>query len=138
MKKNLLVALSICALFILGSCELTGTKPHIAINSGTNLVSSDVTLPKDTTVVFSVRAEKAEDVDVLKSFTLNRSINGGADSVLYSKALSGAEGDKFSYDQTIKVGNFNASKSGDVEKYTATVVNRDGLVNQVSVRITIK
>ena len=40
----------------------------------------------------------------------------------------------FSYDYSTHIG----STSGETDKYTFTIVNRDGLVNEVSVTLTVQ
>lgn len=125
------------ALTNLYSCEWTGTKPHIQFKNGIDYLSTDAIFNKDTTLKIGVFAEKAEEEDVLKSFTFTKSING-IDSTIISIKLSGNDANNYTYDYPFKLGEFVGSKSGDVEKYTATVVNRDGLVNQVSLSVKIK
>jgi|GEM_PF-534132 len=140
MKKNLtLLALTMFVASIFTACEPdAGKNPQIGFKTGANYVSADAILEKDTTINIGIDAAKSENKDVLKSYTLSRSINGMSDSTIFSIALTGADQDKYSKDVSMKIGSFSGSKSGDKETYKATVINRDGLIGQVSLTVTIK
>jgi hypothetical protein len=120
-----------CALF-LSSCEKDGGKlPNIEFKTGSGYVSANDTLLGGTSFTIGISASKAEDRDVLKSFNISRSVNGGAAATVYSQSLSGSNGDNYTYD-------FNTvadTTSGLSAKYTFTVTNRDGLTNQVSLTV---
>jgi hypothetical protein len=139
--KNILKAASVmmlsCALiFSLNSCkkdEDEGKLPNIAFKTGSDYKSADGVVAKSTAVKVGISASKAEDKDVLTKFTITRNLDGGADSVVYTKDLSGAEGDNYSYDYSTTTRNQNGT-----EKYTFTVVNRDGLINKVSITLTVQ
>jgi len=123
-------------IFSLSSCkkeEDEGKLPNIAFKTGTDYKSADGTVAKNTTVKIGINASKAEDKDVLTKFTIIRNLDGGADSIVYTKDLSGTEGDNFSYDYTTTTRNQNGT-----EKYTFTVGNRDGLINKVSILLTVQ
>lgn len=135
MKKIMGTALLVSALFIIQSCEKDeGKNPNISFKTGATYVSADATLNVDSNVVIGITASKAEDKDVLKKFNISRSINGGADSTLYQKDLTGSEGDNYNYDLAVKV----LTPAGKKAKYTFTVTNRDGLIGQTSLTITSK
>ena len=117
------------------SCEKDeGKLPEISFKTGGDYISSDVTKPAGSTILMGINAKKSEKKDVLKKFNLSRSINGGASSTVENKDLSGGEGDAFSYDHSEKLDTIHGQKN----KYTFTVTNRDGLVNQVEVTVTIQ
>ena len=140
MKKNLtLLAMISFVATIFTACEPdAGRNPQISFKTGANYVSADATLKKDTTITIGIDAAKSEDKDVLKSYTLSRSINGMTDSTIFSATLTGSDQDKYSKDVALKIGGVGGSKSGDKETYKATVINRDGLIGQVSLTVTIK
>lgn len=122
---------SIIALF--ASCEKdAGKLPNISFKTGPVYVSADVALAPLSVLVIGINASKAEDKDVLKKFTISRSVNGVV-STIYTQDLSGADGDSYSHDYT----EIFSGLPGDLVKYTFTVTNRDGLTNQVSLTVTV-
>lgn len=117
----------------LSSCkEDEGKLPDIAFKTGGSYVSADANLAAGSVVVIGIDAAKTEDKDVLKKFTISKSVNGGATTTVFTKDLTGSEGDNYSYDYNATLG----TDVGQVETYTFTVTNRDGLVNQVSLTLT--
>lgn len=135
MKKFIKYFPVLFILLTLVSCEKdAGKLPAIAFLTGSGYISSDVTLTKGSTIAIGIKASKSEDKDVLKKFNYSRSINGAAASTVTDKTLSGTEGDTFTYETTEKLD----TVAGVATKYTFTVTNRDGLVNQVSLTVTTK
>jgi hypothetical protein len=133
MKKFIGAIIIICALISIQSCEKdAGKKPNIAFKTGAGYISADASLTGDSMMTIGITASKSEDKDVLKKFNISRSYNGKADSTLFEKDLTGAEGDNFSYDLDTKV----FKTSGTKAKYTFTVTNRDGLIGQISLTVT--
>lgn len=131
-KLNFIIVIAACVAMF-SSCEKDqGLLPNISLKTATGYVSTATTLAKDTTVVIGVTASKAEDKDVLKTFTATVSYNGGSDSTLMSETLSGSNGDNYSKDISVRT-----RKAAGTEKYTFTVVNKDGLKNSTSVTITV-
>lgn len=135
MKKIIIAAVFAAAIITFASCEKDqGKTPNISFKTGTGYVSASDSLTADTTITIGINASKAEDKDVLKKFNISRSVNNSPDTTIFQKDLSGSEGDNYSYDLVRKLG----SKKGQKEKYTFTVTNRDGLVGQVSLTLSIK
>lgn len=133
MKKICSFVAILATIISMSSCDKdAGKLPNISFKTGANYVSSDVTLTKDTTVTIGITASKAEKEDVLKSFDASKVLDGGASASFSSESLSGSNGDNYSKDLSIHVRN-----SAGTEKYTFTVVNRDGLKNSVSLTITV-
>lgn len=131
-KLNIFLAIAAGA-FLFTSCEKdAGKLPNISLKTGSTYVAAATTLSKDTTVVIGINASKAEDKDVLKTFSATVSYNGGADSSIAAETLSGSNGDSYSKDITV-----HTRKAAGTEKYTFTVVNKDGLKNSVNVTITV-
>jgi len=127
-------ALLLSIMFI-SSCEKDkGMLPNISFKTGAVYISKDTTLAAGSDFVIGINASKAETVDVLKQFNLSKSVNGGAQQTEFSKALTGTEGDSYSYEYLGTTEN----SPGQVNKYTFTITNRDGLTNQISVSITIQ
>lgn len=135
MKKFILYFPVFFILLAFVSCEKdAGKLPIIAFITGSGYISSDVSLTKGSTIVIGIKASKAEDKDVLKKFNLSKSVNGAAAVTMVDKTLSGTEADSFTFEQTEKLD----TVVGVTNKYTFTVTNRDGLVNQVSLSVTTK
>jgi hypothetical protein len=117
------------------SCEQDqGLLPIINFKSGNDYISKDTSLSGGSSIKIGVSASKSETQDVLKKFNLSVSINGSNANSIYSKDLSGSEGDTYMYDYLTKLD----SVPGQKNKYIFTITNRDGLVNQDSLTITIQ
>lgn len=135
MKNILKSILLLSVIFFISSCEKDeGKLPDISFKTGGSYVSADASVTGGTAITIGINAAKTEDKDVLKKFNISRSTNGAAATSVFDKTLSGSEGDNYSYDYTTTLDNV----VGQTDKYTFTVTNRDGLVNQVSLTITIK
>ena len=133
MKKIFSILAVAASLVYFSSCEKDeGKLPNIAFKAGSSYVSTSMTVKKDTALTIGIVASKSEDEDVLKTFTGTVSYNGGADSTLASNTLSGADGDNYVRDIAIRTHN-----AAGTEKYTFTVVNRDGLKNSVTLTLTV-
>lgn len=133
MKKLSYFLAIVMAVLFLASCDKDeGKLPNISFKTGTTYVSNNITLSRDTTVTIGIQASKAEDKDVLVSFDGSKSYDAGAATSFVSESLSGSNGDNYSKDVSITTRNQAGS-----EKYTFTVVNKDGLKNNVSLTITV-
>jgi alcohol dehydrogenase class IV len=136
MKKIFSIAAIVTAFVFIASCkkeEDEGKVPNLSFKTGGTYVSADVTLKKDTTVTVGISASKAEDKDVLISFAGGVAYDAAtSDSSIYAETLSGTNGDIYSKDITIHT----RSKAG-TEKYTFTVINKDGLKNSVSFKVMV-
>lgn len=128
------VALFAISSFSFLSCEKDeGKLPNIAFKTGAGYTSADETVAKGGMVKVGITASKSEGRDVLKKFSVTKSVNGGASTEVQVKDLTGDEGDNFSADIDITAGNVAGT-----EKYTFTVVNRDGISNQVSLTLNVQ
>jgi hypothetical protein len=135
MSKILSISAICLALLIFLSCDNDeGKLPDISFKTGGSYVSSDVTLDGSAAFTVGINASKTEDKDVLKQFNISKSVNGAANTSVFNKSLSGAEGDNFSFDFNSTVDNNPGQKS----KYTFTITNRDGLTNQVALTVITK
>ncbi len=135
MKK--ILSLSALAAFVfIASCkkeEDEGRLPNIAFKVTPSYVYKDVTLTRDTTVTVGINASKSEIKDVLISFDASRAYDSATTMTSFvAESLTGTNGDSYSKDVTIHTRN-----QAGVEKYTFTVINRDGLKNSVSLTITV-
>lgn len=140
MKKTFLSA---AVMLLIGSFALffnsckkeddEGLLPTISFKGGQGYTSTDATVMKNTAVKIGITAAKSEDKDVLTKFTITRSRDGGTDSTVFTKDLSGSEGDNFSYDYNVTTPDIAVK-----DKYTFAVVNRDGLINKVSLTVTVQ
>jgi hypothetical protein len=134
--KNFISAMTIALLALtITSCEKDeGKLPNISFKTGGSYISSDVSRPAGSSILIGIDASKSEKKDVLKKFNISKSVNGGAETTVHDQVLSGAEGDVFSYDFNDKLDTTKGKKT----RYIFTVVNRDGLLNQVGVNVTVQ
>ena len=130
--RAITILLACISLITLGSCEKDeGKLPNIDFKTGTGFVSTDTIVDAGATITIGIEASKSEKKDPLKKFNISLSIDGGADATVYSEDLSGDDGDNYEYDFTTTVGN----SVGQLNTYTFTITNRDGLVNQLSLTV---
>lgn len=128
-----IIALGIVAL--ISSCAKdAGKDPYIKFQYGSGYTSADATVPKGSNITIGIKAAKAESEDVLKKFNISKAVNGGAATSILDKDLSGADGDNYSYDFVTKMD----TVTGQTNNFTFTITNRDGLTNQVSLKLTIQ
>lgn len=133
--KKILTLVILLAITVFSSCEKDeGKLPNISFKTGGNYISADVTKPGGSTILIGIEASKAEDHDPLTKFNISKSVDGGAATTVFDKDLSGSEGDNYSYDFTTTLDNV----SGQTNEYTFTVTNRDGLMNRVSLTVTVE
>lgn len=120
---------------ILYSCAPAdpGEPPEIEFWVGPGYVSGDSSIAGGDTIMISIVAAKTEGEDVLKTFDISKSINGGTNVSVYNQAIATADEDLFTYDYFPILG----TTVGNTEKYTFTITNRDGLTNQQMLTITI-
>lgn len=135
MKKSILL-LAFAAIFtavFLNSCEKDeGNPPGISFKTGGQYVSANDTVNVGDTILVGINASKAEKKDPLQSFDLSRSYDGGASTSIMSQSLSGSDGDNFSKDVTLIMRN-----TAGTEKYTFTVVNKDGLKGSIDLTMVV-
>lgn len=132
MKKKL-QRVSIIFLFaiLFASCD-EGKLPNIAFKTGPDYISSDAAVGRNEIIKFGITASKAEKKDPLKKFNVSVSLDGGDNATIEQKDLDSSQGDNFEEDIEI-----TTRDQAGTEKYTFTVTNRDGLINQVSVTLTV-
>jgi len=116
----------------LASCEKdAGKLPNISFKTGTGYTSADATVPQNSSVLIGINASKSEGKDVITKFTITKSVNGGDATTVYTVDVT--NGDTYTYDYTATTGN-----TAEQDKYTFTVVNKDGIVNSVSLTLTVQ
>lgn len=136
MKKliNATYALFVIAIltFTLSSCEKdAGKLPNISFKTGTGYTSADATVAKSAAVLIGINASKSEGKDVITKFTITKSVNGADATTVYNQDVT--NGDTFQYDYS-----FNTDSTAQQDKYTFTVINKDGIVNSVSLTLTVQ
>ena len=133
-KRNLLLLITVTILSI-SSCkkkeEDEGKLPNISFKTGTGYTSADATVTKGSTVTIGINSSKSEENDVLITFDESVSYDGTAATSILNKSLTGSDGDSYSIDLPTTTRN-----QAGTEKYTFTVINRDGLKNSVSLTLT--
>ena len=127
----LMLAIAVAAI---SSCKKDeGKLPNIMFKTGGNYVSTDETVTTGDTVLIGIKAEKTEEEDVLKTFSVIQTV-AGVDSTIESLQLSGTQADVFEKDYNLVAG----STAGIQKKFSFVVTNRDGLVNEVSLTLTVQ
>ena len=122
------------ALFLFASCEKDeGKLPEIAFKTGSAYTSADKTVAQGEVVTVGISADKTEDKDVLKTFNVSASFDGAANQTVSNENIPSAQEDHFEKDVVI-----TARNQAGTEKYTFTVTNRDGLVNSVTLTLTVQ
>ncbi len=133
MKKLASLFLFIGIIALIQSCEKDeGKLPNIAFKVDLTHVFKDQTATQNDTLLIGITASKSEDKDVLKTFNGTVSYDGAAATTIVNESLSGSNGDNYSKDIQV----ITRSQAG-TEKYTFTVVNRDGITNSVSLTLTV-
>lgn len=126
-------AIIVIAMLAINSCEKDkGILPEISFKTGAGYTSADATIAKSTAFLVGINAAKTEDKDVLKTFNASVSYDAGGSSTIYSETLTAAQGDNYSHDLNLTTRNQTGT-----EKYTFTITNRDGLINTISLNITV-
>lgn len=136
MKHTIKIAalLALVISFTFSSCkkeEDEGIPPHIVFNTGTGYTSADATLAKGSAIKVGIIASKSEGNDVLTKLTVVRTYDNTTDSTILSYDVPAAEADSL-----IKDFNYTLRNSAGIEKYTFTVVNKDGIVNSIKLTMT--
>jgi hypothetical protein len=137
-NRSLLFTFLLAMLVIIGvsSCRKTivvGNKPIIELVSGTDYLTKDSTLIQDKKYMFKVKANRAEDLSNNNTFELVRTYSGSADTTVYYADLKGNDRTTFSYIHT-----FTTLKKVGTERFTITVKNEFGIVNQKILIFTVK
>lgn len=129
----ILFAVLATALVNLSSCEKDeGKLPNIAFKTTVGYTHADATVASGTSLLVGIDASKSEGEDVLKTFNVSKSVDGGAATTVTNTALTSAQEDNYSVDYPIVAG-----AAGHTEKWSFTVTNRDGLTNTVSFTLTV-
>ncbi|AVR45414.1 hypothetical protein C7S20_09095 [Christiangramia fulva] len=135
MKYALKAALLLFLTINLSSCEKDeGIPPELNFKTGAGYTSSDATLASGTVLKVGIEADRTEDKDNLKVFNVSKSIDGGTPETVLNKSLTDDQGVHFEYDFTETL----EGESGQVNVYTFTITNRDGITNQLELEITIE
>lgn len=135
MKNILKAALLLFLAINLSSCEKDeGIPPELNFKTGAAYTSSDATLASGTLLQVGIEADRTEDKDNLKVFNVSKSVDGGTAETVVNKSLTDDQGVHFEYDFTETL----EGESGQVNVYTFTITNRDGITNQLELEITIE
>jgi len=81
-----------------------------------------------------IEAKKTTDKRNLKMFNVSRSVSGGVSESVLNRQLGDSEGSCFSYDFTETL----EGEGGQENLYTFTITNRDGITNQLTLKITLE
>lgn len=136
--KNIASIALIMALGIvtITSCKKKKVDPHVppdvVLKNGSIYTSSDKTLNKKDTIIVGIIATKTEDD--LKSYNVSYSYDGNTTgTTFYNYVLTTNEATSYSSD--IKIGCRNQTGT---EKWTFTIVDRDGNLVQKTIVLTVQ
>jgi len=136
MKKSFnfgYVFIALISIIFLSSCKKDpGILPDISFKTDNGYTSTDATIAKNTSFKVGINAAKTESPDVLKTFNISVSFDGGASTTVYAETLTPAQGDKYMYEF-----NRTTRNQSGTEKYFFTITNRDGLINTITLTITV-
>jgi hypothetical protein len=137
-KRWTLVTVLMAILVISGisACTKTtevGLKPILELKQSPEYIYSDTTLFQDITYHFLVQGSRSEDQSLLSTFEISRTYNDGLDTTVYYEELKGDRQVSFAYDHR-----FNTLKKAGTERFTFTLKNIYGIVNQKIVVVTVR
>ena len=120
---------SITTVVSVNSCgEEKTTPPLVTFRTSSVYVSVDTTIYRNTVFNIGIEAKKTGTDGLLSGCTIQRSSNGGADSTIQQMSFVTQYFSQFY--------SYLAPDSGNADKYTFTVTERDGSSSSVSVTVT--
>jgi|SRR3954463_2706289 len=133
MKKfNFLCSLGLLAVLFSASCKKEEDKqipPDLSFKTGAGYVSANTTLHVNDTILVGINAAKTEDKDLLTHFIATQQYDANVATTIINESFNE---DTYSKDMTIIT-----RKTAGIEKYTYTIINRDGLTQTISIVLTV-
>lgn len=130
--KLTLAAFAIISTSFLTSCdEDEHVPPAMVFKTGNNYVSNDMILGVQDTFVVGVDATKTEDE--LDLFNVSVAYDGGSGTTIASDTLDVSQEDAYSVDVTLVTRNQTGT-----EKYSFTIIDRDGNITSKDITITVQ
>lgn len=131
-KKNFFYSLGLLVILFSSSCKKDEDKqipPDISFKTDAGYVSTNTTLHTNDTILVGINASKTEDKDLLTHFVATQQYDANAPTTIVNENF---DLDTYSKDMTIIT-----RKTAGIEKYTYTIINRDGLTNTISIVLTV-
>lgn len=127
------------ALMILASISFTACEKEedeldeldIEFKMDAGYTFADATLAAGTEVKVGIEAETEKAKDPIIRFTVSDAVNGAASATVYTENLDNTD---YEHDYIFTL----QGDSGDTHLLTFTITNRDGLVKQTSLTITVQ
>lgn len=131
-RTNIWVSLMLLLIVITG-CKKQDEGEEMTINFKTTsgYTYTDATLNGGSSVKIGIEAETIKKKDPIIKFNISKSVNGGGTNTVYSEDL---ETTAYNYDYIFTLD----TVSGHAIRYTFTVTNRDGLLAQKFITLTVK
>lgn len=134
---------AIAAISFMSSCSKTATTdpgnlPQVTFLTGMSPIAGKVYISHDTalydqdSMVVGLKCWKVEPPDVLKRFTIVRSESGLADVTVLDSTIPVASQDTFRLDFVNLVPSPTTGNTTRYQKWTFSVINRDGLIGKKS------
>ena len=124
--------LLLAAVSISASCNKNKDKmipPELHFKTDAGYTYADCTLTTNDTITVGVNAAKTEGKDLLTRFVVAQSLDGASSTTWYQESFNN---DTYTKDLTIITRNVAGT-----EKYTFTIINRDGLVTSLNLMLTV-
>lgn len=116
----------------ISSCKKDKDKmipPDLSFKTGGSYISGDATVGMNDTLLVGVNASKTEDKDLLQRFVVTQQYDSNSATTIYTESFNQ---DTYSKDMTIITRNVAGR-----EKYTYTIINRDGLTKTIALVLTV-
>ncbi|MCW3070658.1 MAG: hypothetical protein JWO44_548 [Bacteroidetes bacterium] len=103
--------------------------PELSFKTGSGYTSSSDSVGTNDTLLVGVNANKTEDKDLLQRFIVTQQYDANSATTILTESFNQ---DTYSKDMTI----ITRSVAG-TEKYTYTIINRDGLTKTISLVLAV-
>jgi hypothetical protein len=133
MKSKIIFGMMLAAAALFSSsCKKEKDKmipPEISFKTGSGYTYASDSVGMNDTLLVGIDAHKTEDKDLLQRFIVTQQYDANAATTIIAESFNQ---DTYSKDFTIITRNVVGT-----EKYTCTIINRDGLTKTISLVLTV-
>lgn len=122
----------IATLTFSSSCKKEKDKmipPVLTFKTGPGYTAADATVGMNDTLLVGVNGNKSEEKDLLQRFVVTQQYDANSATTIYTESFNN---DTYSKDLNIITRNVAGT-----EKYTYTIINRDGLTKTLILTLTV-